>query len=72
MSILGALLEARESKSSRPNEIAPTRNSVILRKKLKEVPLGILQPTLRITAKIDLMMLILKSDEGGPGDLAST
>jgi len=39
MSILGALLEARESKSSRPKEIAPTRNSVILRKKLKRVPL---------------------------------
>ena len=58
MSILGALLEARESKSSRPNEIAPTRNNVILRKKLKGVPLGIRQPTLRITARIDLKKLI--------------
>ena len=57
MSTLGALLEARESKSSRPKEIAPTRNSVILRKKLKGVPLGIRQPTLRTTARIDLKML---------------
>tara|TARA_Y100000022_G_scaffold197838_1_gene207088 strand:+ start:1034 stop:1210 length:177 start_codon:yes stop_codon:yes gene_type:complete len=58
MSMLGALLETKESKSSRPNEVAPTRNNIILRKKLKEVPLGMRQPNLRITARIDLKRLI--------------
>ena len=58
MSMLGALLETRESKSSNPNEVAPTRNKIILRKKLKEVPLGLRRPNLRITARIDLKTLI--------------
>ena len=58
MSILGALLETRDSKSKRPNEVAPTRNNIILRKKLKEVPLRMRQPNLKITARIDLKTLV--------------